>query len=717
MITAPFNFVPLNEKVFFPLWAEDVSHDIPFEDGESGVIDITITAKSPIFIRDHEKPEEFCQHNGQYYIPGSSIKGMVRNVLEIMSFAKLNENQYTDNTYAVRDLSRADNFYMKQMSQLNNTTYCGWLKKTDDGYVIEDCGKPGRIAHSQIDRALNIDFASHFTEKGFEKTSEYKYKLVGGVYKKVKVGEPFVSKTNPKYDKRIFYKYDKNGQEATLVLTGQPTPRKNTGKMGDGKGYEFLFFESKNEYKVSPKVFENFKFAYFDGRDTEPQESPDWKFWKEKLYNGEKVPVFFQKSQANVIHFGISYLYKLPYTHSVADGIYENHIESPQLDFPQTIFGHIDKNGKKSLKGRVQFSHFKAVANVNPLRSRTEVLGTPRASYYPIYIRQKSTAFTTYMDTDFHIAGRKRYPIHRGGKTTQTEDTGNKNVGTTFQPLKEGVVFKGKLRYHNLKKAELGAILSVLTFHNTPNAYHNIGMAKSLGYGKISVQIDGIEDIQPYLKAYELTVSEQIENWQTSTQLIELLTMAMEQNNAGSSKLYYMSLTEFAKNKNRGKADYLKLYSELDNIQAVKPQSLLTEEERQKLKQNSKEIQRAFKERQERQKKQEEQNNSYEIVSKSENIDQIKAFLTKYPDSQYKAILEEKIEELSQKIEAKKADKHKELNEKVKRAFDELQKKKSNQKQYQKELGKFVKKWEASKNNKGSEFILDLVEKAKQEMK
>ena len=105
-ITAPYNFVPLNEKVFYPEWNDKVSHDIPFEDGESGVIDITITAESPIFIRNHsddrEKPsEEFChfinsQKAKEYYIPGSSIKGMVRNVLEIMSFSKIkiDEDKY-----------------------------------------------------------------------------------------------------------------------------------------------------------------------------------------------------------------------------------------------------------------------------------------------------------------------------------------------------------------------------------------------------------------------------------------------------------------------------------------------------------------------------------------------------------------------------------------------------------------------------------------------
>ena len=53
MITAPYNFVPLNEKVFYPPWSDDVSHDIPFSDGESGEIELKIEAKSPIFIRNH----------------------------------------------------------------------------------------------------------------------------------------------------------------------------------------------------------------------------------------------------------------------------------------------------------------------------------------------------------------------------------------------------------------------------------------------------------------------------------------------------------------------------------------------------------------------------------------------------------------------------------------------------------------------------------------
>ena len=42
-IKAPFNFVPLSDKVFFPDWADKISHDIPFEDGVSGTIELTLT--------------------------------------------------------------------------------------------------------------------------------------------------------------------------------------------------------------------------------------------------------------------------------------------------------------------------------------------------------------------------------------------------------------------------------------------------------------------------------------------------------------------------------------------------------------------------------------------------------------------------------------------------------------------------------------------------
>jgi len=646
MITAPFNFVPLSEKVFFPDWADSVSHDIPFEDSQSGSIDITITAKSPIFIRDHEKKEEFCQYKGEYYIPGSSVKGMIRNVLEIMSFSKM--SFVDDNTYAVRDLSSAKNFYMKQMNLIDEPiTRAGWLKMVDGKYFIEDCGLPQRISHREIDKATGVNFANNFENNGFEKTSEFKYNILGKPYQKIKVGEVYTSKTNAKYDKRKFCKYNSNGKEATLVVTGQPTKRQNTGKMGDGKGYEFIFLDPIEDLTVSQEIFENFLFAYFDGRTTEPKESPDWTFWKKRLVKGEKVPVFFQKSAKKVLHFGLSYLYKLPYNYSIKDGLPSLH-KDDRLDLVQTIFGHIQDDN--ALKGRVQFSHFKAVDNIKVLPKRTEILGTPRASYYPIYIEQtEGNLYKTYMDSDFSIAGWKRYPIHQNG-VKETEKTGNDNVGTTFTPLDKGVVFNGKLRYHNLKKAELGAILSALNFHNTPNSYHNIGMAKPLGYGKIEIKIDGIE-LDEYLKAFEVEVSEQVGEWSKSEQMQELLSMATEQENCGNSKLKYMELTEFADHKSDKKGkDFLRNYTMLEGIKSVTPKSLITEADLEALRERQ--IQRAEQEklRQEQQKREEQHKKEWEIVYASTNLSTIEAFVSKYPESKYLETAHAKIAEIKEKL-------------------------------------------------------------------
>jgi len=724
MITAPYNFVPLNKEVFYPSWSEQVSHDIPFEDGESGEIDITITAKSPIFIRDHENEEEFCQHDGEFYIPSTSVKGMVRNVLEIMSFSKMRDEIFDDNTYAVRDL-RNSTLYMDNMKP--NVISCGWLKKDSDNYVIEDCGIAGRIKHEEIDKIFGIQFSAKFKsgifgDKPEVKTAKYKYEIL----KNQDFAHNFTYSKKDMASREI-YIYDKNSTKSgTLVLTGQPSGRKEpqNGK-ASGKIYEFIFFPTKSEISVSKEAMENFKFAYFDKRTTEPKESPDWTYWKKKLENGEKVPVFFQKDGATIKHFGLSYLYKLPYAHSVKDGIPKAHFESEDLDFAQTVFGYINKNKKEALKGRVQFSHFKAISNITPMNPRKEILGTPRASYYPIYVKQTDgKLFTTFMDSYFEIAGRKRYPIHNSNQTTKTTDTGNDNVGTTFSPLKDGVVFKGKLRYHNLKKCEIGALLSALTFHNSSKTFHNIGMAKSLGYGKVELKLDGVKDINSYLKEFEQTLTEQIPNWATSEQLKELVSMATEQKNEGNSKLKYLELDDFTKNKTKDDKDYLRNYTALDNIKSITIKSLLSDEERKSLISRKEEIakEREEKARQEAQAKKEneeleakikKENDELEKALNSNNIQIIKNFIVKYPNN-------EKINEL-QAIqntleEAQKQNKFAKVNQEAQDKWDNIHNP-DNKKYLKSALQNFIKTWQESKKNEGSEYILELVEKAKAEIK
>jgi len=592
MITAPFNFVPLNKQVFFPDWAEKVSHDIPFSNGESGVIDITITAKSPIFIRDGKDDKKFCNHNGVPYIPSSSIKGMVRSVLEIMSFSKL--SQFNDDTYAVRDMSDSNNFYMSKMKPKN--TFCGWLRKEDDGYIIEDCGLPGRIRQDNIDNAFALHFRrGTFNEKEeYNKTAKYKYEML----ENIELPQKFSHKKNDN-GKEIYIVGEE--RKGTVVLTGQSSGRKE-GVEANGKVYEFIFFTSKEKLVVKKEVFENFKFAYFDNRKTQPLESIDWSYWKEKLENNEnseKVPVFFQKnSQGEIEHFGLSYLYKLPYKYSIKNAIEEvskEHFDE-RADLAQTIFGFVDSDENKALKGRVQFSHFKADSKPKPFKTITTVLGTPRASYYPIYMKQdcrkngtiESYKYNTLMDKKTEIRGRKRYPLQQKIPNPPICNIDEKS-STTFQPLgtydKESgefneFTFSGKLRYHNLKKVELGAILSALTFHgNSGEFFHNIGMAKSYGFGKISINIDvEVEKQIELFQIYEKCMMENIDkSWLETEQIKELCSMAYRDINIDARLKYLVldplrGIDEFREHKNNKHC--LPLVSKLPTVSKKMPLSM-----------------------------------------------------------------------------------------------------------------------------------------------
>jgi len=656
MLTAPFNFVPLNDRVFFPEWAEFVSHDIPFKESCSGEIEVTITAKSPIFVRDHDDPECFCQYDGTYYIPGSSVKGEIRSVFEILTFSKMGLDSFDDNTYAVRDLHNKK-LYMDQMKPEN--IYCGWLKKKEDGYVIENCGKPGRISHNEIDKMFKIDFSTKFKSGNFQnsnskmKTARYKYELLD---KKSLSGH---FRYSHKDVNRSIYVYDPQGDcEGTIVLTGQSSARKEPkNAKASGKHYEFIFFNSKKveEIAVEKDLMEKFKFAYFDGRETEPKESEDWGYWKQKLEAGQKVPVFFQKEGSKVKHFGLSYLYKLPYDYSIKDGVLAIHFDK-RHDMTETVFGYVDE--QDALKGRVQFSHFKCISHNGELPLQKVVLGTPRASYYPIYIRQNDkNNYVTYMNASFKIAGRKRYPIHKGNRPRSSQENDNENVLTKFKPLKEGAVFKGKIGFHNLRPEELGALFSALTFHGASSCYHSIGLAKPLGYGKVEMKLFSSFDQESYMKRFEYAIGKQISNWHSSPSITELLTMASEQNNEGNSTLKYISLEDFAKCKNSN--DFLKSYSELNGIKPVHLKSLLNEEEHLSLEELRKEFEQAKKDRKILE-------DAWHRAKSSDEIEAYKAFIEKYPNSSEAEMAHKRIEEITkEREEAKQKKRIKEANSKL----------------------------------------------------
>ena len=100
----PYNFIEPNKRVFYPQDFGEVSDDKisfekPFSDSQSGILEIKITAKSDIFTgaftgknADTQMPKDFFKIGENYALSGSSVRGVIRTIAEVLSYAKFHTN-------------------------------------------------------------------------------------------------------------------------------------------------------------------------------------------------------------------------------------------------------------------------------------------------------------------------------------------------------------------------------------------------------------------------------------------------------------------------------------------------------------------------------------------------------------------------------------------------------------------------------------------------
>ena len=395
-----------------------------------------------------------------------------------------------------------------------------------------------------------------------DKSAKYKYglvetRLLNGNF------SSFTKKLFGNVERNIA-KYDINGKDGTLVFSGQSSKRKEPDNgRPSGKVHEFVFFnaENPNIIPVSSKMQKDFKFIYYD--HDKNNISVDWKYWRDEfLERGGKVPVFFAKNdKGELFHFGLSYMYKLPYSYSVHEMKPFNTYKNETLDFATTIFGCSDE--KSSLKGRVMIGHAINTLEIQVAGLKKEILGGPKASYFPYYVEQqekdgKVGKYSTFED-NANIRGYKRYPTHATITTGTYDDRQLKNqkVFSSFKPLSSGCVFNTKVKFHNLKKEEIGALIAAITFNSNNNCMHSLGAAKSFGYGKVKVEIVGLKflgDIQQnYIDSFRSLMRNKVPNWDKSLPLKELFSMAS--NNVDTS-LIYPTITDFIEIKKDKEALY-----------------------------------------------------------------------------------------------------------------------------------------------------------------
>lgn len=598
---APYNFVPLAENVYFPAWVGDISHDVPFADGVSGEIEITLRAKTPVFVRNgHTKKEgekkegDYCSAsvlpNGRYYLPGTSVKGAVRNILEIITFGKMRVDERAQ--FAQRDWENKLLYPLRDIKEQNKI--CGgWLCRKGEDYVIRECEKIYRIALKRVDDWLKretgteeevmCDEFSKNSRKDLNKereldgkiydpkTARYKYALLEsrGIGRERLRGLKFRSDEEFKKQEKGVKVAADGPITGTIVFTGQPDKAAWEGRrVGSGKFYDFVFVDYENRevnHPLTNSKFKNYEFIY--------AESEDWAYWKKEL-DGDGIPVFFRKENGKIKDFGLAQMYRLPYEktpYEIERARYEK--EAGALDMADCIFGYVD--GQKALRGRVQFSHFISEdATVD--EPKTLILNGPKASYYPCYIEQKGKGGNYKTYNDGLLAGWKKYVLRDG---TWEKKMDNEKLDTEIFPLKAGASFKGRVVFHNMKHEELGALLSALSFHgNTDKCYLQVGQGKPYGYGKMSVSVDALRavrndddtlvDADSAMGSFELMMDKWLNSsWRTTRSVRELFALASKSVGKEDERFKYMTLDVDGKNNEFTDAkkgnEYLMRFSEL----------------------------------------------------------------------------------------------------------------------------------------------------------
>lgn len=519
-ITAPYNFVPLSSKVFLPDWAEQVSHDLPFKDGICGELTCELVTDTPVYVRNGGKwqpgetltnPEaqSFFRVGKQIMIPGTSIKGMLRNVIEIASFGKMNKAD--DHRYSIRDLQNRP-AYLNKMKEVRS----GWLCRNpeDESWSIIPC------EYALISHTLLKNEAIKKAQKSLGKYETWGWNKLQ-VNFRYKKGSP---------NNRVTSLGD--GQPGTLVFTGQP--KANTGGKFDKKN-EFVFFDAneKAPIPVSPAIQKDINFLYTNPNTGKPYD--EWKHWSNKLETGKRVPIFYQMNGNKLGTFGFTRMYRLPYANSVRQAIEHSSQDhrSTKPDLAETIFGFV--NGSDSaLKGRVSISAAVASKAEHGTPIQT-VLGAPKPSFYPNYMEQPNAdatgkvigGYKTFMDKDCHIRGWKRYPA-RHLQAVLPPPKGTDNVATKLIPLKEGARFTFSIKLHNLRPVELGALAWALTWGGNARLRHGLGMGKAMGFGVVGIAIKSADiDWQAAMQEFEKLMQQKVGgNWLGILQLEQLLAMA-----------------------------------------------------------------------------------------------------------------------------------------------------------------------------------------------
>lgn len=483
--SASYNFVRLPSHVipaeFYDGNFEGVTKDVidAYRDHvtqtgtHTGYIDLTITTETPLFIGGPSKQEdttplEFYGGQNNPTIPGSSLKGMVKEIFKIVTASSFRPYQrgtglgdFEDRYLYFRDIASAikplKNYYTERMM---TTLPCGdgpSVPKAKPGFIIQTIDNNYFVVPSSMKKYsyLNNDgMERKMNAPSIDWTDKYVNIHTGAMRSK----KSYMRITKPcTFGKRIpipqscieSYADDKN--RGTLDLLD-----KRTGKSDDAaKSYTRC---------------EDIKFV---------------------------VPCFFTEKDGVVEHFGHGRYYRIAYDLKISDHL-PNSLEQHNngVDLCDSVFGYGD-----NWAGRVSFSdaHVQGTLKMCPSDYPHPLMG-PNPTSFQLYLEQNVDDHNTYNHWGHEHASLRGYkmywhqPLAKAKDWTRTAEEKEIKGTRKIRPVDRGVTFTSRIHFERLSDVELGALLMSLNLDQYSGGqrrtYYKLGMGKSIGFGSVKLDTD-----------------------------------------------------------------------------------------------------------------------------------------------------------------------------------------------------------------------------------
>lgn len=554
---APYNFVPLPDEMVEA--DPPLAHDHYDTDANTGWVECTLETHAPTYVRgmmalpeyvtigrksadeltEKEKlaVSAFFSHGEQEVeghlvpaIPGSSLRGMVRSVMEIAGYGRMrwvaDAPTFKFRAVAAQRSDPLRSPYEDMLGRYGRDVKAGYLHKRRGKWYIIPAYTPQQVGWPEKSAFLKVKEKTIGSGDipGFTRLSSPKYQP--GYYgvtfdAEVTSGKrgPYVAVTrigSPEAGKTYQF-------AGTLVCSGNMKENNPSGRTSR-KNHTLVLpknKEIKRPYRIPNRVVDD----YLKGMS--PYERDNlWTSGAGCLKKG--APVFFvlDKHQ-KVLAFGHCPNFRVPAlvpgTNRAAtplDFVPDHLRENSKPDLVDAVFGWVEEDGvglEGQYAGRVSFgdAHFsQAIEGVwyslDPITPHP--LAGPKPTTFQHYLVQdadkghnpddkSSLAHYGTPASETEIRGYKRY-WHKGSRPDieassselRNPETGHEHESqlTRIVPVKPGVQFKFRVHFENLRDAELGALLWALMLpSDTDRIYrHKLGMGKPLGMGAVSITGD-----------------------------------------------------------------------------------------------------------------------------------------------------------------------------------------------------------------------------------